>query len=155
MTIKMVIQRPGDTLVIPSRAPHTVLNLDWSIGVTENILTHEMLLGRLTQHMWSEVFQIIEFELHVLCVSWCRANLLKLEVLLTKCVTNYHPDTCDLCRSASQAAGGRGAAPRHRGLAGGEAGGEAVEMCHQEAGAAGHRGQVQAQGGHGAGMSCT
>ena len=41
----MVIQRPGDTLVIPSRAPHTVLNLDWSIGVTENILTHEMLLG--------------------------------------------------------------------------------------------------------------
>ena len=45
MTIKVVIQRPGDTLVIPSRAPHTVLNLDWSIGVTENILTHEMLLG--------------------------------------------------------------------------------------------------------------
>ena len=42
---KVVIQRPGDTLVIPSRAPHTVLNLDWSIGVTENILTHEMLLG--------------------------------------------------------------------------------------------------------------
>ena len=40
-----MIQRPGDTLVIPSRAPHTVLNLDWSIGVTENILTHESLLG--------------------------------------------------------------------------------------------------------------
>ena len=43
--VQVVIQRPGDTLVIPSRAPHTVLNLDWSIGVTENILTHEMLLG--------------------------------------------------------------------------------------------------------------
>ena len=43
--IQVVIQRPGDTLVIPSRAPHTVLNLDWSIGVTENILTHESLLG--------------------------------------------------------------------------------------------------------------
>ena len=44
--VQIVIQRPGDTLVIPSRAPHTVLNLDWSIGVTENILTHEMLLGK-------------------------------------------------------------------------------------------------------------
>ena len=43
--VQVVIQRPGDTVVIPSRAPHTVLNLDWSIGVTENILTHEMLLG--------------------------------------------------------------------------------------------------------------
>ena len=36
----------------------------------------------------------------------------------------------------------------------GEAGGEAVEMHHQEAGSAGHRGQDKAQGGHGAGMSC-
>ena len=44
--VQVVIQRPGDTVVIPSRAPHTVLNLDWSIGVTENILTHEMLLGK-------------------------------------------------------------------------------------------------------------
>ena len=40
-----MLQRPGDTLVLPSRAPHAVLNADWSIGVTENILTHEMLLG--------------------------------------------------------------------------------------------------------------
>ena len=48
--VQVVIQRPGDTLVIPSRAPHTVLNLDWSIGVTENILTHEMLLGDTVTH---------------------------------------------------------------------------------------------------------
>ena len=82
-------------------------------------------------------------------------TLLTTLLILTTCVTHYHPDTCDLCRSASQAAGGRGAAPRHLGLAWGEAGGEAVEMRHQEAGAAGHRGQDQAQGGHGAGMSCT
>ena len=44
-SVKIVLQSPGDTLFLPSRAPHAVLNLDWSIGVTENILTKEMLLG--------------------------------------------------------------------------------------------------------------
>ena len=43
-TVRTVLQRPGDTLFIPSRAPHTVINLDWSLGVTENVLTEEMLL---------------------------------------------------------------------------------------------------------------
>ena len=33
--IMEVFQSPGDTLYIPSRAPHAVLNLDWSLGVTE------------------------------------------------------------------------------------------------------------------------
>ena len=42
--VKLVLQSPGDTLFIPSTAPHSVLNLDWSIGVTENILTQQMLL---------------------------------------------------------------------------------------------------------------
>ena len=72
-------------------------------------------------------------------------------MLLNTCVTRFHPDTRDLCRSASQAAGGRGAAAGHPGLARGEAGGEAVEVRHQEERAAGQRGQGQAQGGHGAG----
>ena len=39
-----VLQGPGDTLYIPSRSPHAVLNLDWSLGVTENVMTNEMLL---------------------------------------------------------------------------------------------------------------
>ena len=42
--VRTVLQRPGDTLVIPSTAPHAVINLDWSLGVTENVLTEEMLL---------------------------------------------------------------------------------------------------------------
>ena len=42
--VKIVLQSPGDTLFIPSRAPHAVINLDWSLGVTENVLTEEMLL---------------------------------------------------------------------------------------------------------------
>ena len=43
--VQVVLQRPGDTLFLPSTGPHAVLNLDWSIGVTENILTQEMLIG--------------------------------------------------------------------------------------------------------------
>ena len=42
--VKSVLQRPGDTLFIPSTAPHAVINLDWSLGLTENVLTQEMLL---------------------------------------------------------------------------------------------------------------
>ena len=44
-SVRLMLQSPGDTLYIPSTAPHSVLNLDWSVGVTENILTHEMLIG--------------------------------------------------------------------------------------------------------------
>ena len=43
-SVKVVLQSPGDTLFIPSRAPHAVINLDWSLGVTENVLTEEMLM---------------------------------------------------------------------------------------------------------------
>ena len=39
-----VLQGPGDTLYVPTSAPHAVLNLDWSVGVTENVMTEEMLL---------------------------------------------------------------------------------------------------------------
>ena len=39
-----VLQGPGDTLYVPTSAPHAVLNLDWSLGVTENVMTEEMLL---------------------------------------------------------------------------------------------------------------
>ena len=42
--IMEVLQGPGDTLYIPTHAPHAVLNYDWSLGVTENIMTEEMLL---------------------------------------------------------------------------------------------------------------
>ena len=42
--VRSVLQRPGDTLFIPSTAPHAVINLDWSLGLTENVLTQEMLL---------------------------------------------------------------------------------------------------------------
>ena len=42
--IQEVLQGPGDTLYIPSRSPHAVLNLDWSLGITENVMTEEMLL---------------------------------------------------------------------------------------------------------------
>ena len=31
-SVKLMLQSPGDTLFIPSRAPHAVINLDWSIG---------------------------------------------------------------------------------------------------------------------------
>ena len=39
-----VFQGPGDTIYMPSQTPHAVLNLDHSIGVTENIMTLEALM---------------------------------------------------------------------------------------------------------------
>ena len=42
--IMEVLQGQGDTLYIPTHAPHAVLNLELSLGVTENVMTEEMLL---------------------------------------------------------------------------------------------------------------
>lgn len=43
-TVQEVLQGPGDTIYIPSRSAHAVLNLDWNLAVTENIMTVESLL---------------------------------------------------------------------------------------------------------------
>ena len=42
--VQQVLQAPGDTIFVPSRSAHTVLNLDNSLAVTENIMTVESLL---------------------------------------------------------------------------------------------------------------
>jgi len=43
-TVQEVLQAAGDTIYVPSRSAHAVLNLDWSVAVTENIMTVESLM---------------------------------------------------------------------------------------------------------------
>jgi len=43
-SVTLLVQGPGDTLFVPSRSGHAVLNLDTSLAVTENIFTVESLL---------------------------------------------------------------------------------------------------------------
>ena len=56
--VEEVLQGPGHTLILPGTAPHAVINLDTSLGVTENVMTEEgllelpaaLLLGNIYQH---------------------------------------------------------------------------------------------------------